>query len=955
MQPSKFSGLNTRANRLQLGAAVVVASAALTVLLIAKAAPIFTPDSQPTGWVTRPALSSNNLSSNTEIIYRPGYVAGEWYGVLEANYIDKDAGIGGASPWTNKDAGVLLDSNNYDTGRKIVTVKSDGTKIPFRFASLSLAQQTALGSATTGPKLLNYVRGDRSNEAPATALLRTRKRVLGDIVHSTLVHWNHGSGIRRLYVGANDGMLHAFDAANGQELFAYVPSMLIPKLSQLAINPYARTHYVDGPISSSDVRLGTATRTLLTGGLGAGGKGLYALDVTTTTATATIASESDAASKIKWEISSDTTGFANLGYTYAMPRLARLNNDTAAVVVGNGYMNSGNGHAVLYVINADTGAKIAEIDTGDGSAASPNGLSSPTMVDTNGDGKVDYAYAGDLNGNIWKFDLTSGTPSSFSASKLYTVSPVASITTAPVVQRHPNGGYMVIAGTGRTLQSDDTSDTSVHYVYGIWDGAPAGNSALLAQTLTEATLNGQRLRSASTDRPNWSASTTSTPGHRGWKLTLPAGERVVGEAPFLNDNRFYFTSTNPTISTTSTDGESWVNQVNYLSGGGFASSIFDINNDGLINDSDKVNGQVISSGFIGTGVLSQPVLTDLSVLSLTFYNSNPDQIAPPATTSSDRGVSKGHFDVDIYYYSGSSTIYGNKKHVHEYDDKYNVTGVNMLNASQPLFNISKAITDVNKQFKVLVMNQYLSPAATLSLGGNAYESVKTFGALASATDASALLAALPVYSRSNVASLAFNLPKDAFKSKDWWGDGSAPRAGLIPSQTGCVHGVSSSGASSRNGPNGERYNGALTIQLIRSDTPASALEMNYPGGGAKYGWRVKSANFTTYVLAEWTYFWHHNNGKCYGDAGWVQDPPEDFGASGRALVPASGSTDSVFGADSPVPGTTTPTGGSTTTGPVCVGTSCPCVGTACSGEIKKAEEEIRSGSGRINWREIVRE
>jgi type IV pilus assembly protein PilY1 len=507
---------------LRAGTALVLAGVALTLLFVAKAAPSFSPGSQPTGWITRSALSSNNLSSNNEVIYRPNYVRSGWYGKLEANSIDKDGSIGGNSPWTNKDAGVLLDSQNYDSGRKIVTLKSDGTKIPFRWGNLSNSQQSALVSE----KVLKYVRGDRSNEAPNGDDFRTRNRVLGDIIHSTLVHWDHGNDNKRLYVGANDGMLHAFDAATGAELFAYIPSLLIPKLPQLRVTPYAHTYYVDGPISVADVRLGTATHTLLTGGLGAGGKGLYALDVTTTTATAAISSEAVAASKIKWEISSDTTGFANLGYTYAMPRLRRLNSGAAAVIVGNGYMNSGSGSAALYVINADTGAKIAEIDTGDGNAASPNGLSSPTTVDTDGNGTADYAYAGDLNGNMWKFNLTSATPSSFSVSKLFTASPTAAITTAPVVQRHPNGGYMVAFGTGRTLAPSDITDKSVHYVYGIWDGAPSVNTALLGQTLTEVVHNGAYLRTASTNTATWTASAAN--GHRGWQLALPAGERGGG-------------------------------------------------------------------------------------------------------------------------------------------------------------------------------------------------------------------------------------------------------------------------------------------------------------------------------------------------------------------------------------------------------------------------------------------
>lgn len=905
----------------------------------------FIPNNQPTGWISRPALSSSNLSSDNEVIYRPGYLAGTGAGVLEAFYIDKDADIAGSSPWTNQDASVLLNAVNFDD-RKIVTVNTDGTKIPFRWNSLSNTQQDSL----VAEKVLKYVRGQRDNEFPNGEDYRARTTVLGEILHSSLIHWNHGNGVKRLYVGANDGMLHVFNALTGDELFAYIPSMVIPNLKNLTSIPYVRNHFVDGPISIADVKTGTTTTaTVLAGALGAGGKGFYALNVTASnTTTVAIGTETDLASRILWEISSGTTGFANLGYTYAAPRLARLNNGAPAVIIGNGYGNTGSGSATLYVVNALDGTKIAEINTAAGDLNSPNGLSSPTLLDTNNDGKVDYAYAGDLDGNMWKFDLTSTTPSSFSVSKLYTTSPADAITTAPTVQAHPKGGYMVLFGTGRTLFATDLTDTSQHFVYGLWDGAPAANTALLAQSLAEVTSGSQRLRYASNNSPNWAETTSAAVGHRGWKLSLPAGERVVGENPFINDNRLYFTSTNPTVIDANdevAEGESWTQQVNFLTGGGFGDSILDINNDGLVNDSDKVSGQVIIGGFLGKGVFSQPVLTDLKTLSLTMFNSNPDLTIPPTTTTTDLGVSGGHFDFDIYY----GTTFAKVKHVHEYDDKFNVTGVNMLAASEAAFNLSNAITNANTQFKVLVMNQLLNPAATLSVGGNPLENVKTYGGMASATDPTALLAAQPTYTRNTISTLVFNLPLDAFKSKDWWGAGGdgVLRAGLIPTTTGCVNRVSSTGVSTTPGPNNEHHNGALTIQIVKATTPGSALQLNHSGGDVRYGWRLKSAEFKNYILAEYTAFWHHANGKCYGNSGWVPNPAQDTGASSSTTTtPAVGASDPKNGSFVLPDGTTTTPGGSTGSSPGILPTS---------GELARAIQEIRSGSGRINWREVTRE
>ena len=202
-----------------------------------------------------------------------------------------------------------------------------------------------------------------------------------------------------------------------------------------------------------------------------------------------------------------------------------------------------------------------------------------------------------------------------------------------------------------------------------------------------------------------------------------------------------------------------------------------------------------------------------------------------------------------------------------YDDKYDVTGVNMLNASLPVYNLPNAIPNLSTPFKILVMNQYLNPAAKLSVGGAEYESVKTYEGLASETSAEALLSGLPIYTQTGISTFIFNLPLDAFKSKDWWEDGGAVRAGLIPTQTGCVNGVDHDGTTQTPGLNGERFNGSLAIQIIKPDTPPEHLELNGPD--VSYGWRVRQDKFTDHVLAEYTVFWHHPNKLCYDDAAWV--------------------------------------------------------------------------------------
>ncbi len=548
---------------------------------------------------------------------------------------------------------------------------------------------------------------------------------------------------------------------------------------------------MDGTVNVGQISVSGASKTILVGGLGSGGKGLYALDITDPTAL----TETEAASKILWEITPTginytvSGSYADLGYTYGTPVIAKINTGASAIITGNGYMNGGSGQAVLYVINPENGALIRALDTGSGSSASPNGLSSPAAIDTNGDDIIDRVYAGDIDGNLWKFDLSSASSSSWTSALLFVAG--KAITGAPVVAAHPQGGYIVTFGTGRMLTSGDATDTAVHYVYGIWDGAPAGNITLVDQTLTEKTysLNGSatRVRVATANTPNWAAG-----GDRGWRTALLAGERVIGDLSFIENGRFYITGTNPTITNPSPPhGENWLLELNYLSGGGRNTPFLDLNGDSLFNDLDRVmdgSNQAISGAagvpmaqFINSGVLSQPILVHMRTTDLTLFNGNPDVTltTPAPLTPEGRGVSSGHFDFDIYY-RPPSQVFASKKHVHEYDDNYDVTGVNMLNASNTAFNLVNAIPSATTPFKILVANQSLNRAAMLSLGGAAHVNVKNYQ-----TSAGLTLASLPTYTRASVGTLEVNLPLDAFAVKDWWGDGVS-MVGLIPTQTGCV-------------------------------------------------------------------------------------------------------------------------------------------------------------------------
>jgi len=934
----------------------------------AMSAPSFTPADQPYGTVPPLALSGFNLSTGTQKAFQTWFNPTNWegdvvaYPISSTGHTDKTSRIWSANAvFDASQACYSTDPQGsmsyYDTGRKIVTRGAT-----FRWASLNAAQQASIGDATNGPAILNFIRGDRSNEkyqsvvggdgvvqfecgvkAPGTGTFPARGNLLGDIIHSRPIlvgappadylfdnyqtyKTANANRAQRLYVGANDGMLHVFRADTGVEEWAYVPSMLIGNLNKLSTSPYGHTYFLDGPQTAGDVNFGSAGspdwRTVLVGGLGAGGKGLYAIDATSPTA----ATEAAAVGKVLWEITPASAGFADLGHTYSEPVIARLTTGQWAVIVGNGYNNTATGRAVLYIIDIRDGSLIKMLDTGSGNTGSPNGLSSPTAVDTNFDGLVDKVYAGDIDGNLWKFDIGAASAASWTAPTAALFPTATDISNgavrrpiigAPDIAAHPISGYLVYFATGRLYTAADAADATVqNYAYGIWDGAPAANTTILNQTLTNTFYGAQAIRVSSGLPINWSdASNPSTnPLHKGWRTALPAGERVLGTG-FVRDGRYHFTSVKPTtVNNPPPNGENWLNELDYLTGGVGDRVIFDLNSDNLLTDADRaldgagrpVGGPAgIPVGvYEGAGLLSQPILAIISAsLSTTMFNDNifaaPGDVPPPSTTSGvtvDLGVAGGHFDVDLYVGTAKAN------HTHEYDDKFDVTGVNFLNASDASKNLSNAITSTATQFKILIANQRLSPAVNFSFGGNPYAAVTTLQ-----TSAGLSVADLPTYTRANVTTLKYTMPRNAFESKDWSGTGDV-RAGVNPTKTGCVNGA----APGTLGPNGEYRNGALVWQIIRHDTPDSAIQQSRPGD-ARYGYRLKDAQRATYILAEYSTFWHHDNGFCMGDAGWTATPPLVTGGGTAYTTPAAGSEDPPRDGFGTITGTTTQTSSATTT------------------------------------------
>ncbi|MGH8453123.1 MAG: pilus assembly protein, partial [Nevskiales bacterium] len=517
---------------------------------------------------------------------------------------------------------------------------------------------------------VNYLRGDNAGEAPDAQDFRPRTSRLGDIINSdpvfvgkqdfgfdvlpddegtSYVTFRNSTAYQNrasmLYVGANDGMLHGFNAQTGDERFAYVPNAIIlnlrflteaskaddPDNAGLPATGYNQKHryFVDGSSRVIDAYLTlgdiSSWRTILVGALGAGGRGVFALNVTDPASLGT--------SSPLWEFTSNSTGGSEMGYSIPQPSLGRMNDGSWAAIVSNGYESTSH-TARLYVLNLATGAVVKEFNTGVGSASQPNGLSSPIPVDVDRDRKVDFIYAGDLHGNLWKFDVTSNNANQWdfgfkqgstpkplfsactntsSASDCYSTR--QPITARPEVGSNPTGGQMVYFGTGKYFEDCDNRATTnggsvnctttagatqvVQTFYGIRDlftkgstgtATPIGSGRTTSTNLLQQSVLGSQTVTGTgySEEVRITTNNTISNSHNGWYIDLPTnGERQVS-MPLLRGGRIIFTTLIPSGDPCGFGGNSWLMELDALSGSRLAASPFDINNDRAFTVDDFV-------------------------------------------------------------------------------------------------------------------------------------------------------------------------------------------------------------------------------------------------------------------------------------------------------------------------------------------------------------------------------
>jgi type IV pilus assembly protein PilY1 len=618
------------------------------------------------GSASSASVNTGSISSDTRV-YQAKFSSGDWTGQLLSfpvitvdNPVTPVNEIGTLAPaeWN----GWEQMNTQSSASRVIITTTTAGTGVPFLWGSLDPARQALLqpndSGVMRGAQRVDYLRGDATaleqrlggvfrdrvtpdptDAVPPIAMLPNK---LGDIVSSSPIFVGvppfaypdalesdpYSSFVaakanrpKMVYVGANDGMLHGFDAGagatKGQEKLAFIPSAVFRNLHELTRPNYNYNHkfFVDGTPTMGDVFYGGAWHTVLVGGLNKGGQGIYALDITNP---GTDFTAGNADNIHLWEF--DDTDDVDMGFTYSRPAIAKMANGRWAAIFGNGYNNSTTstgdtaasttGRAYLFIVDIETGSVISKIDTVAGSVGTPNGLATPAVVDINGDSVADYIYAGDLLGNMWKFNVRATNPASWASTYGTVAAPVPlfvardgasarqPITSKPEVSRGPKGvGMMVLFGTGKFLEPIDKAPTQTQTFYGIHDkntgditqdGNTGRGAQLRSQTIT---FEGNLTFGTQTVSTRLTSANAMTATHRGWYMDLLSpvsvfrGEMQVSNS-VLRNGRIVFTTLIPDSDPCGNGGTSWLMEMDALSGQRLAEPPFDMNNDGLFTSDD---------------------------------------------------------------------------------------------------------------------------------------------------------------------------------------------------------------------------------------------------------------------------------------------------------------------------------------------------------------------------------
>jgi type IV pilus assembly protein PilY1 len=573
------------------------------------------------------AVSSSSLQVQTDsMMFNTSFSSQRWDGTLRAYKVQADGIPEPLSTWSTDTTFNTLVNGGIGSHKVYAKGATGGLVqlLPTTLSGLPAARQTELAAQATtlsltmtdpisAADLVKWVLGDKSNTE-----LRRRDRLLGDLITSaplfeggrdygySVTAWTDTTKIDgkvyaqyvkdkqdtsterpknpTVYVGSNDGMLHAFNADTGAHRWAYMPTPSFAKLGKRADPLAGHTWYVDGPIVTHDIHDGTNWRTILVASTGAGARGLFALDVT-----------NSLSPTLLWEFFPDDD---DLGHVVGEPVIARAQSGEWVVAFGNGYGHPSN-KAMLYVLNASTGAVLKKIATGEQSTTVGNGLAAPALLYTAGK-RLSYAYAGDLLGNLWRFKLSGAGPSDWSLDfgnlPLFTAKDSDNkrqpITAKVRIATDRQLGRMLLFGTGRLITQSDPTSTDRQSIYGIRD-RPDG-----AGTATRFDLTQQTIVTETTNLRTVSQNASPITG-AGWYLDLGGtnntGERVTMAVNYMPELSLMTVSTIRPTSAADPCGSnvtSWVMAMSPFSGHGVA----------LFNG----GGNSMGAGYRLDGVLAAP-------------------------------------------------------------------------------------------------------------------------------------------------------------------------------------------------------------------------------------------------------------------------------------------------------------------------------------------------------------
>lgn len=608
------------------------------------------------------AAATSNLqpSAGDNFIYIATYRTAKWDGELSAYSIDLSNGQISAKPvWQ---AETLLKAKigaagNVDT--RTIYTSNGNTRTLFKsgtggltadqlayFDNKKLSQYIdwtpAQKTSTTSTTMVNALRGHDRNEDQDRAieygaydrLYRDREHVLGDVVHAQPVFVRtpqqkygdegysdfksaNANRLPTIYLASNNGMLHAIDGATGEERWAYVPPIVMPEMWRLLDTNYGSNHrfFLDGPLSIGDAKIGNTWKTILIGALGKGGRGIYALDVT-----------NPVDPKPLWTFSANEN--KNVGFSFGTPTITKLKNGEWVVVMTSGYnnipddkYNGGDGKGYIFILDVATGTVKKTITTGEGSTTEPSGLARLNLMvdDYEHNNTTKGAYGGDLYGNMWRFDLDTGT-----ASKLVAFGKNKPIMVAPEIA-DISGKTAVFFGTGRYLGKDDLLDLSVQTLYGIKDDGTTtliDTSKLVEQTITPGAGETRNITNNAVD---W---TTKF----GWFVNLTDSGERVNVAPQLYFGTLLFATTVPSATACQPGGYSWLYALNYANGGNVKPYVAGSN-------SNIPGGKKYTSPIVGMTVAKLPTGTPI-IFAITADGKRPNADILPSDGENDEDLIK---------------------------------------------------------------------------------------------------------------------------------------------------------------------------------------------------------------------------------------------------------------------------------------------------------------------------